>query len=167
MDRKWEFEIFASDALKKGGKVWLGEELLKQTKWLDKIGNWLREELRRYPDKGTEIFSEWFDCSKKEAEALRAMFFVNPDAVAKRYLRTVIEALLKKLHDENVDGARLNLSLESGATATVTFKGVETEYTVPGHAGLVGEVFYSNQTTQTIFQKFVSHPFWQYSHRSR
>lgn len=63
----------------------------------------------------------------------------------------------------------LEMSFQHGAFAAIEFpvgSGQMQKHDVDGHVGIVGKVFYKDGTTQTIFQRFVSHPFWQYSHRS-
>jgi hypothetical protein len=85
----------------------------------------------------------------------------------KSFLSYIVAAFQHKLYDKPI--ARLEnvrLSFQSGAHATVIFRGHKYRHDVPGHAGIVGQVYYRDGTRQTVFQRFISHPFWQYSHQT-
>ena len=91
----------------------------------------------------------------------------EPEKFIEKVLNWIIADFKKKLHDIPI--ARLEnirLSFQSGAEATVLFQGQKHKHHVPGHAGIVGQVHYKDGRKQCIFQKFITHPFWQYSHRT-
>ena len=135
-------------------------------KWKDEVAAWWGVEHLRYDHKKTvSLFQQWFGVKKKEAVAMEFNSRDDPDKFIEYFLGRIITVFEGKLHDKPVARlANVNLSFQTGADATVLFRGQEYRHDVPGHAGIVGRVHYQDGTTQTLFQRFISHPFWQYSH---
>lgn len=136
--------------------------------WKDEVAAWWGKEKLRYDIKRTmSLFQQWFGTSKQEAIELEFKSREEPDKFMEYFLDSIIERYRDKLHDKPI--ARLEnvtLSFQEGAFATVLFQGKNYRHDVPGHAGIVGQVYYQDGTRQTVFQRFISHPFWQYSHQT-
>jgi hypothetical protein len=137
--------------------------------WKDEVAEWWGAERIRYDHKQTvSLFRQWFRVSKKEAVEMEFNSRDEPERFIEYFLNSIIADFKKKLHDIPIARIEsIKLSFQSGAEATVLFQGRKHKHHVPGHAGIVGQVHYQDGTRQTIFQRFVSHPFWQYSHQTR
>jgi hypothetical protein len=137
-------------------------------KWKDELAAWWGEEHKRYDQKRmVKIMQAWFGCSKKKAIQLEFNSRDKPDQWPEFLLKHVIGQFEAKLRaGKKIAKKDIALSCQLGAYAETTFKGNTTAYDVPGHIGLVGTVTYRDGRTQSIFQRFISHPFWQHSHRT-
>ena len=137
--------------------------------WKDEVAEWWGAERLRYDHKQTvSLFQQWFKVSKEKAVQMEFFSRDDADTFIEKFLNWIIADFKKKLHDIPIARLeRIKLSFQSGAEATVLFQGQEYKHDVPGHAGIVGQVHYQDGTRQTIFQRFISHPFWQYSHQTR
>lgn len=150
------------------GKLFSTEQL---EKWKDQIAEWWGKETLRYDHKRTvELFRKWFGVSKKEAIEMEFNSREDPEKFIEHFLNSLVSDFKAKLH-ENKRVARLDvkMSFQHGAFATTEFpagSGRKFRHDVPGHAGIVGQVHYRDGSKQTVFQRFISHPFWQYSHKT-
>ena len=139
--------------------------------WKDEIAAWWGKESLRYDHKRmVELFRKWLDVSKKEAIAMEFNSREEPEYFIEILLNWLVTDFKRKFHkSKQVSKLNVRMSFQHGAFATIEFPAGSGEihtHDVDGHAGIVGTVFYKDGTTQTVFQRFVSHPFWQYSHRS-
>lgn len=136
--------------------------------WKDEIAEWWGVEKVRYDHKKTvALFQQWFGVGKKEAVRMEFNSRDKPEQFIEDFLDHVIAVFKSKLHKKRaLARIDIDLSFQTGAHATVLFQGQEYKHDVPGHAGLVGKVHYQDGTVQSVFQRFISHPFWQYSHIS-
>lgn len=136
--------------------------------WKDQVAGWWGKERLRYDHKRTvSLFQQWFDVSKEEAIQLEFNSRDEPEKFVEHFLNQIIADFENKLHDRPIAALEcVHLSFQLGAEATVLFHGQTFTHDVPGHAGIVGRVHYEDGSTQKIFQRFISHPFWQYSHQS-
>jgi len=136
--------------------------------WKDEVAEWWGAERLRYDHKRTvQLFQQWFRCSKKEAIQWEFNSREEPEKFIEHFLDNIIAEFGRKLLKKPV--ARLvgvTLSFQDGAQAVVEFQGTQYEHDVPGHAALIGQVHYRDGSRQTIFQRFISHPFWQCSHQT-
>jgi len=150
------------------GKLFSTEQL---ENWKDQIAEWWGKEKLRYDHKRTvELFRNWFGVSKKKAVEMEFNSREEPEKFIESFLNSLVIDFKKKLHgDKRVSRIDVKMSFQNGAFATTEFpagSGLEFQHDVPGHAGIVGQVYYRDGSKQTVFQRFVSHPFWQYSHRT-
>jgi hypothetical protein len=139
--------------------------------WKDQIAEWWGKEKLRYDHKRTvELFRKWFGVSKKEAVEMEFNSRDDPEKFIEHFLDSLVSDFNAKLHeDKAVARLDVKMSFQYGAFATTEFpagSGQEFQHDVPGHAGIVGQVYYRNDSKQTVFQRFISHPFWQYSHQT-
>jgi hypothetical protein len=139
--------------------------------WKDELAVWWgQEKLRNEHKKVSEIFRRYFKVSKKEAIEMEFNSRDDPEAFIEYFLGMVIRNFRWKLEKKKViSELRVTMSCQYGAFAKVEFpagSGEIQDFDVDGHVGIVGRVFYEDGTIQSIFQRFISHPFWQYSNRS-
>ncbi len=138
--------------------------------WKDELAEWWGKERLRYDHKRTvELIRKWLDVSKKEAIAMEFNSREEPEKFIEYFLNSLVTDFKDKLHDKTVSRLEVRMSFQFGAFATTEFpagSGEVQTYDVDGHAGIVGTVYYKDGTKQTVFQRLISHPFWQYSHRS-
>jgi hypothetical protein len=139
--------------------------------WKDQIAEWWGKEKLRYDQKRTvELFRNWFRVSKKEAITMEFNSREDPEKFIEHFLNSLVIDFKAKFHtDKRVGRLDVKMSFQYGAFATTEFpagSGREFQHDVPGHAGIVGQVFYRDGSKQTVFQRFISHPFWQYSHQT-
>jgi hypothetical protein len=139
--------------------------------WKDQIAEWWGREKLRYDHKQVvELFQRWFGVTKNEAIEMEYNSREESEKFIEHFRNSLVSAFKAKLH-ERLRVARLDVSMafQDGAFATTEFpagSGREFQHDVPGHAGIVGQVYYRDGSIQTVFQRFISHPFWQYSHRT-
>jgi hypothetical protein len=140
--------------------------------WKDEIAKWWGLEKLRYEHKEMiELFRKGCGVTKEKAIEMELFSREDSEKFVECYLEIVVDNFLEKLH-ENQKVSRLDvaMSFQYGAFATTEFpagSGTVYRHDVPGHAGIVGQVFYEDGSVQTVFQRFISHPFWQYSHRTK
>ena len=135
--------------------------------WKDEVAEWWGAEKVRYDHKKTvSLFQQWFGVGKKEAVKMEFNSREEPQKFIEHFLEQIIADFKEKLHEKPLARIDIELSFQTGAQATVLFQGHEFKHDVPGHAALVGKVHYQDGTMQSVFQRFISHPFWQYSHIS-
>ncbi len=139
--------------------------------WKDRIAEWWGKEKLRYDHKRTvELFRNWFDVSKKEAIEMEFNSREDPEMFIEHFLNSLVIDFKAKLRTKRrVARLEVKMSFQNGAFATTEFpagSGRVFQHDVPGHAGIVGQVHYRDGSKQTVFQRFVSHPFWQYSHKT-
>ena len=150
------------------GKLFSTEEL---ERWKDQIAEWWGKEKLRYDHKRTvELFRNWFGVSKKEAIEMEFNSREDPEKFIEHFLNSLVNDFRAKFRlKKRVARLDVKMSFQYGAFATTEFpagSGQEFQHDVPGHAGIVGQVHYRNGSKQTVFQRFISHPFWQYFHRT-
>lgn len=139
--------------------------------WKDQIAAWWGKEKLRYDQKRTvELFRNWFGVSKKQAIAMEFNSREDPEKFIEHFLNSLVKDFKAKFRKrKKVARIDVKMSFQYGAFATTEFpagSGQEVEHDVPGHAGIVGQVYYADGSRQTVFQRFISHPFWQYSHQT-
>lgn len=139
--------------------------------WKDQIAEWWGKEKLRYDQKRTiELFRNWFGVNKKEAIEMEFNSREDPEKFIEHTLDSLVIAFKSKFHkNKRVARLEVKMSFQYGAFATTEFpagSGKEFQHDVPGHAGIVGQVYYRDGSKQTVFQRFISHPFWQYSHKT-
>ena len=139
--------------------------------WKDQLAAWWGKERLRYDQKKMVVlFRNWLGVSKKEAIQMEFNSREEPDKFIEKFLNLLVIEFKNKFHPKKrVARVDVDMSFRHGAFATMEFPAGSGEihtHDVDGHAGIVGTVFYKDGTTQKVFQRFVSHPFWQYSHRS-
>lgn len=144
----------------------LSFEQLEQ--WKDDIALWWRLESKRNSHKKTIIaLQNLLNISKKEAVELEYQSRKKPERVIEEILSFVTNEFYKKLKDKDIEMIEdISLSCQEGANAYTDFNGQSFYHDVPGHVGIVGTILYVDQSKQKIFQRFISHPFWQYCQRS-
>lgn len=140
-------------------------------RWKDELAAWWGKENLRYDHKKMVVlFRNWFGVSKKEAIQMEFNSREEPEKFIEQFLNLIVIDFKNKFHSKKrVSRFDVEMSFQYGAFAAIEFpvgSGQVHKHDVDGHVGIVGKVFYKDGTTQTIFQRFVSHPFWQYSHRS-
>jgi hypothetical protein len=150
-------------------KSLFSSEQLEQ--WKDELATWWGKETLRYDHKKTvEFFRDWFGVTKKEAIQMEFNSREKPKMFIGLLLDLIVSEFERKLHSgKQVSRIDVLMSFQHGAFAAMEFpigSGKVHKHDVDGHVGIVGTVHYEDGTRQTIFQRFVSHPFWQYSHRS-
>jgi len=149
------------------GKLFSTEQL---EQWKDEIAAWWGKEKLRYDHKRiVELFRNWFKVSKDEAIEMEFNSREDPEKFIEQFLDSLVTDFKKKLHKRQVVRIDVKMSFQFGAFATTEFpagSGREYQHDVPGHAGIVGQVYYRDGSKQTMFQRFISHPFWQYSHQT-
>ena len=135
--------------------------------WKDQVAEWWGREAERYDAKRTvQVFQQWFGINKREAVDLEYSSREDSARFVERFLNHVIYEFRKKLEtDLIVSRMDVELGFKDGAVATVEHGRETFHHDLPGHCGITGTVYYTNGGHQAIFQKFVSHPFWQYSNR--
>jgi hypothetical protein len=148
------------------GRIKFGIEELEQ--WKDEIAKWWNAERLRYSHKEmVDLFQKWFGITQKEAIRLEFKSRDNDEKWIEQLLEQIIDVFHEKLHvDSPIASRSLKMSFQNGAEATVLFQGQQFKHSVPGHVGIVGRVSYQDGRNQSIFQRFITHPFWQYSHRT-
>jgi hypothetical protein len=139
--------------------------------WKDELAAWWGKESLRYDHKKVvELFRNYFGVTKKKAIQMEYNSREEPEKFIEQFLNFVVIDFRKKLQkDKLIVRLDVKMTFQHGAFAAIEFpvgSGQMQKHDVDGHVGIVGKVFYKDGTTQTIFQRFVSHPFWQYSHRS-
>jgi hypothetical protein len=149
-------------------KMFSSEQL---EQWKDQIAEWWGKEKLRYDHKRTvELFRNWFNVSKKEAVQMEFNSREDPEKFIEHFLNSLVIDFKAKLHKKRrVVRLDVKMSFQYGAFATTEFpagSGREFRHDIPGHAGIVGQVFYREGSKQTVFQRYISHPFWQYSHQT-
>jgi hypothetical protein len=137
--------------------------------WKDQIAEWWGKEHLRYDHKQVvELFRKWFGATKEDAIEME----FNSRENSEKFIEGVLDRLVDKFEAKLRKGKRVarldvSMSFKYGAFATTEFpvgSGQVYRHLVPGHAGIVGKVTYRDGSIQTVFQRFISHPFWQYSH---
>lgn len=139
-------------------------------KWKDEVAHWWGKEKLRYDQKRTaELFRNWLGVSKKEAIEMEFNSREDQDKFIEQFLNWLVIEFRAKLHKEKIVASMdVKMSFQHGAFAVTEFpagSGNKTQHDVPGHAGFVGQVTYQDGSTQPVFQRFISHPFWQYCTR--
>lgn len=139
--------------------------------WKDQIAEWWGRENLRYDHKQVvELFRKWFGVSKQDAIEMEFNSREDSEKFIEDFLDWLVSNFKSKLHKgSRVARLDVSMSFQDGAFATTEFpagSGQEFKHDVPGHAGIVGQVYYRDGSIQTVFQRFISHPFWQYSHRT-
>ncbi len=139
--------------------------------WKDQIAEWWGKEHLRYDHKQVvELFQKWFGVTKKDAIEMEFNSREDSEKFIEGFLNHLVNDFRAKLHERGrVARIDVSMSFQDGAFATTEFpagSGQEFQHDVPGHAGIVGQVYYRDGSIQTVFQRFISHPFWQYSHRT-
>jgi hypothetical protein len=137
--------------------------------WKDEIAKWWGLEKLRYEHKQMiELFRKGCGVTKEKAIEMELYSREDNEKFVESYLEIMEEKFRRKLHKaKEVARLDVNVSFQYGAFATTEFpagSGKVYRHDVPGHAGIVGRVYYTDGTHDTIFQRFISHPFWQYSH---
>jgi len=150
-------------------KELISTEQLEQ--WKDELAAWWGKEKLRYDHKKMVVlFSKWLGVSKKEAIQMEYNSREEPDKFLEKFLNLLVLVFKNKFHKKKrVARVDVEMSFQHGAFAEIEFpagSGQIHNHDVNGHVGIVGTVFYKDGTTQTVFQRFIPHPFWQYSHRS-
>jgi hypothetical protein len=150
-------------------KKLISTEQLEQ--WKDELAAWWDVETLRYDHKKMVVmFRNCFGVSKKEAIQMEFNSREEPEKFIEQFLNLIVVNFRSKFHKKKrVARLDVEMSFQHGAFAEIEFPagtGQIHKHDVDGHVGIVGTVFYKDGTTQTVFQRFVSHPFWQYSHRS-
>ena len=139
--------------------------------WKDELAAWWGVERLRYDHKRTVILlKKWLKLTRKDAIAIEYSSREEPEKLIELFLNSLISELKLKFHNKKmISKLDLKISFQYGAFAVIEFpagSGEIIEYDVNGHAGLIGTVTYIDGTKQKIFQRFITHPFWQYSHTS-
>jgi hypothetical protein len=139
--------------------------------WKDQVAAWWGKKKLRYDHKRTvELFRNWFKVSKEEAVEMEFNSREDPEKFIEQFLNSLVIDFRRKLNkNEQVVRLDVKMSFQYGAFATTEFpagSGREFQHDVPGHAGIVGQVYYRDGVKQTVFQRFITHPFWQYSHQT-
>jgi hypothetical protein len=134
----------------------------------DDLSVWWRQEKKRMDVKRTiEVLRRFFGITKKEAIEIEYFARNDEDKFMEKYLEQVLSNFEKKLlADDEVVAVSVKMSCQDGAVATILFRGETYLHDVPGHCGIIGTVLYQSGKTQSIFQKWISHPFWQYHNLS-
>lgn len=139
--------------------------------WKDELAAWWDVETVRYDHKKVvELFRKWLGVSKKEAIQMEFNSREEPEKFIEQFLNLIVVNFRSKFHKKKrVARLDVEMSFQHGAFAAIEFpagSGEIQNHDVDGHVGIVGTVFYKDGTTQTVYQRFITHPFWQYSHRS-
>ena len=139
--------------------------------WKDELASWWGKERLRYDQKKMVVlFRNWLGVSKKEAIQMEFNSREEPDKFMEVFLNLLVLEFMNKFHKHSrVSRVDVQMSFQHGAFAEIEFpagSGQIHNHDVDGHVCIVGTVFYNYGTTQTVFQRFISHTFWQYSHRS-
>jgi len=141
--------------------------------WKDKIGAWWGKERQRYNAKQTiKIFRRVFKLPLKVAIQWEINSREDEDTLIEDFLKWLMAELHKRLAKNlrnglKIVGAKLALDSHDGAIADVQFKGEEYRFDVPGIICIIGEVYYAGGIIQTLWPRFIGHPFWQWSHSTR
>lgn len=138
--------------------------------WKDELAAWWGHERLRYDHKKVVVmFRKCFGVSKKEAIQMEFNSREDPAKFIEQFLNFIVIDFKSKLDKISlISRLDVKMTCQQGAFAAIEFpagSGQVHEHDVDGHVGIVGKVFYEDETTQTVFQRFISHPFWQYSHR--
>ena len=147
----------------------ISTEQLEQ--WKDELAAWWSVESIRYDHKRViSIFKKRFGVSEKHAIQMEFNSREDSEKFIEQYLNLLVKEFKNKI-GENTQVSKLDvkMSFQYGAFAAIEFpagSGQMHNHDVDGHVGIVGKVYYTNGTATTVFQKFISHPFWQYSHKS-
>ena len=145
-------------------KVPFNEDQLEEFK--DQISEWWSVESMRYDHKQMVAkFQQWAHCSKAEAVELEYKSRDDSEKMIEHILAWKLFDLKIKMQEIPIRSFDLSLSKQLGATGTLLFRGEQTEFEVDGDIHFVGHIDYKDGSRQDFHQKFVSHPFWQYSHR--
>ena len=132
----------------------------------DQISGWWSVESMRYDHKQMVAkFQLWAHCSKSEAVEMEFKTRDDSEKIIENILNWKLFDLKIKMQEMPIITFDLSLSKQLGATGTLLFRGEETTFDVDGDIHFVGHIDYKNGSRQDFHQKFVSHPFWQYSHR--
>ena len=136
--------------------------------WKDQIAEWWGSEKLRYDHKQVvELFRKWFGVSKQDAIEMEFNSREDSDTFIEDFLYSLATNFEVKLRKgRRVARLDVSMSFQDGAYATTEFpagSGQVIHHLVPGHAGIVGQVYYRDGSKQSVFQRFISHPFWQYS----